>query len=511
MAELAEGSVFAGYEVGSVLGRGAMGVVYQARDPKLERDVALKVVAEHLAQDASFRERFVQEARAVARVEHPGVVAIYQTGEERGVPFLAMRLVRGRELSKVLAEHGRLTPDEALRLLRPVAEGLDAAHAAGIVHRDVKPANIIVPADGSPPVLVDFGIGRVMQETRATQTGSWVGTVDYVAPEQIRGGAVDGRADQYALGCVMHELVMGTPPFRRDDTIQTLFAQASDPPPVIATGDAEADARLNAAVGRALAKRPEERFATCRDLLGSAAGSDAPAAAETARAGTLVIGVPPSGAAVPKAPRDHVLPELPARRSRAKRIAVLAAVALAVVVGGAVALIALGGSAGSSDGTAATTASTMAASITPTTTAAAVEDPRLEKLRTALDRYDLAVSDYYDETIIRYKSMKSEWKSCSDNGDIACTWEVSASFSRWSVGQFVGLGNILKSARLLANGLSECSSAFDDVIAHWRAGVIKYQRLIEATVARDTSRQEAALNIVDAWNDKSDPTIICFP
>ena len=302
MAELAEGTMFAGYEVGRIIGRGAMGVVYQAHDPKLGRDVALKVVAEHLAQDEAFRARFAQEAKSAARVEHPAVVAIYQTGEEDGIPFLAMRLVRGRELSKVLEDRGKLPQVEALRLLKPIAGGLDAAHAANIVHRDVKPANILVPDDGSDPVLVDFGIGRVMQGTRATQTGSWVGTVDYVSPEQIRGGDVDGRADQYALGCVLYEMIVGEPPFRREDTIQSLFAHANDAPPLIVTGDAVADSRLNKVVTRALAKDPAERFATCADLAAVAAGIvEAGGVAQVSgRTGTVIAPSPvgPTGTVV---------------------------------------------------------------------------------------------------------------------------------------------------------------------------------------------------------------------
>jgi serine/threonine protein kinase len=357
--------MFAGYEVGPIIGRGAMGVVYQAHDPKLGRDVALKVVAEHLAQDEAFRARFAQEAKSAARVEHPGVVAIYQTGEEDGIPFLAMRLVRGRELSAILEDRGKLPLAEALRLLTPIAGGLDAAHAANIVHRDVKPANILVPDDGSDPVLVDFGIGRVMQGTRATQTGSWVGTVDYVSPEQIRGGDVDGRADQYALGCVLYEMVVGEPPFRREDTIQSLFAHANDKPTPIVTAAPDGDVVLNGALCRALAKDPADRFASCGDLIRAAqtatisptvgAGSTGPVGgvksavevgptgtvvdglseAGVGSTGTVVVGVasgasPPPGVSLP--PADSL--SSPSR----KRLPILIAVAAALV-------IALGGAA----------------------------------------------------------------------------------------------------------------------------------------------------------------------
>jgi serine/threonine-protein kinase len=354
--------MFAGYEVGRIIGSGAMGVVYQAHDPKLGRDVALKVVAEHLAQDEAFRARFAQEAKSAARVEHPGVVAIYQTGEEDGIPFLAMRLVRGRELSAILEDRGKLPLAEALRLLRPIAGGLDAAHAANIVHRDVKPANILVPDDGSDPVLVDFGIGRVMQGTRATQTGSWVGTVDYVSPEQIRGGDVDGRADQYALGCVLYEMVVGEPPFRREDTIQSLFAHANDAPPLIVTGDAVADARLNEVVTRALAKDPAVRFASCADLVAVAVGIVAAegVAQVSSRTGTVIAPSPvgPTGtvigdgrAAEPTSSPPPVR-EVAAKQSKTKFVVLGLVVAVLAVAGVGGYIVFASGSGSSTDASA---------------------------------------------------------------------------------------------------------------------------------------------------------------
>lgn len=270
--KLEPGSVFASYEIRGVVGRGAMGVVYLGWDPKLDREVALKVVSEHLTDDPAFRDRFSREARAAARVDHPGVVTIYETGEEAGVPYIAMKHVSGTDLETVLAEQGRLDPSRAFRLLTPVADGLDAAHKVGVVHRDVKPANILVPNDGSTSVLVDFGIGRVTHGTRATQTGTWVGTVDYVAPEQIRGSDLDGRADQYSLACVLFEVISGGPPFPRDDPLQAMFAHANDEPPLVESGDYEVDERINAALQRALSKDPSARFPSCGELLRSVQG-----------------------------------------------------------------------------------------------------------------------------------------------------------------------------------------------------------------------------------------------
>ena len=301
MADLAVGSTFAGYEVVSLIGRGAMGAVYRVHDPNLDRDVALKVMADQLAQDPAFRARFSQEAKTAARVNHPSIVPIYEAGEEGGVSFLVMRLVPGKGLADQLAT-GPLPAQQALALLLPIAEGLVVAHAAGIVHRDVKPANIMVPDDGSPPVLIDFGIGRDAHSTGATQVGSWVGTVDYAAPEQIRGGAVDGRTDQYALACVLFELLTGVPPFHRPDTVQTLFAHANDAPPTLGPTAGVDGAALGQAIERALAKEPAERFASCADFLRAAAGVSAPApapappaaAAATARSSTVIADAVPT-------------------------------------------------------------------------------------------------------------------------------------------------------------------------------------------------------------------------
>jgi serine/threonine-protein kinase len=277
MGVLAEGSEFAGYQIRGVVGEGAMGTVYRAFDPSLEREIALKVIDEKLARDQSFRHRFLQEARAAARIDHSSIVTVHQVGEFEGTPYIAMRLVRGPDLATYLGANGPLAVEKAVALLRPVAAGLDAAHAAGIVHRDVKPANILVPDDGSDPVLVDFGIGRVMQATRATQTGSWVGTVDYVAPEQIQGGDVDGRVDQYALACVLFEAVEGSPPFSRPDAIQTLFAHASEAAPELSRSQ---DSRATDALAKALSKQPEGRFESCREMVAAVAG--------TGRTGTVI-------------------------------------------------------------------------------------------------------------------------------------------------------------------------------------------------------------------------------
>ena len=353
--ELPSGADFGGFRIEGVLGRGAMGVVYRATDIRLQRSVALKVVAAHLAEDESFRERFVAEARAAAMVEHPGIVAVYASGEEDGVPYIAMRLIEGRELSEILAASGRLAPQEALRLLAPIASALDAASRAGIVHRDVKPSNILVPADGSGAVLVDFGIGRIKGSSRATQSGSWLGTADYVAPEQIQTGDVDGRADQYSLACVFYELLTGNPPFHRDDTIQTLWAHVNTPPASVAQvmgGDADA---IDVVLSRALAKDPADRFETAFEFIdaasvafGLATGSvgASPAKSSKRGTGTVIGGTPP----LSLGPKGTVIAESPAtlkapQRGTSRRVLAIggAAVVVLVLVVGAFALSRGGG------------------------------------------------------------------------------------------------------------------------------------------------------------------------
>jgi serine/threonine protein kinase len=326
------GSQFAGYRIDGVLGRGSMGVVYRAWEQNLNRPVALKVIAEHIAADTAFRDRFASEARLAATVDHPGIVAIYAAGEHDGIPFLAMRLVDGLPLSEVLESRGRFAPPDAAQLLQPIAGALDAAGRKGVLHRDVKLANILVPADGTSAVLIDFGIGKAADATRATQTGGWLGTVDYLAPERINGRAADDRSDQYSLACVLFELVTGKPPFLRDEPIKTLFAHANDPIPAAETLSPASDTGINTVFARCLAKDPEERFVDCKSMLeaflAAARGEQSPA-----RTGTVVGnagGVAgPSGTVIAgRVPRPHdspkpdsgrsVTPERPLSRSCSK-------------------------------------------------------------------------------------------------------------------------------------------------------------------------------------------------
>jgi serine/threonine protein kinase len=207
-----------------------MGVVYRALQLDLERTVALKLIASELAQDQDFRDRFMRESRAAASIDHPNVIPIFYTGEHEGDLYIAMRYVEGSDLRTLVRAEGRLAPDRAARIVSQVGAALDAAHARGIVHRDVKPANVLLGPDDHA-YLTDFGLTkRLHSHTASTRSGGWVGTLGYVAPEQIRGERVDARSDVYALGCVLYHAVAGEPPYQRDSDEATLWAHLNDPP-----------------------------------------------------------------------------------------------------------------------------------------------------------------------------------------------------------------------------------------------------------------------------------------
>ena len=232
---LAPGTVFAGLVIEEEIGRGGMGVIYRVRDPELDRARALKVLAVERSGESEFRERFRRESRQAAAIEHQHVVPVYRAGEEEGRLFLLMRFVDGPSLADLLANGARLPLDQTIGLIDQVAAGLDAAHAAGLVHRDVKPANILLEQTGSEwrAFLGDFGISKLTADAAdLTSTGQFVGTVDYVAPEQLEGGRVDARADVYSLACVAFHCLTGEPPFRRDTQLATMFAHANAPRPL---------------------------------------------------------------------------------------------------------------------------------------------------------------------------------------------------------------------------------------------------------------------------------------
>jgi hypothetical protein len=267
--DLSGGDEFAGYRIERSIGRGGMGVLYLAIEPGLERRVALKLIAPEAAADEVFSRRFAEESRIAASIEHPNVVPIYAAGEEGGIPFIAMRYVSGSDLGRRLAREGRLDPSVAATLIAQVGNGLDAIHAAGLVHRDVKPANVLLGSatEEDHAYITDFGVARnVATESGLTQTGRFVGTLDYVAPEQISGADVDARADVYALGCLLFKLLTGDVPFPRDGEAARLYAHLNDPPPAPSLHATAVPMALDDVVIRGMSKQPGDRYPSAGDL-----------------------------------------------------------------------------------------------------------------------------------------------------------------------------------------------------------------------------------------------------
>jgi DNA-binding beta-propeller fold protein YncE len=250
------GTQFAGYRIEGVVGRGGMGVVYRATELALDRPVALKLIAPELAGDDSFRERFLRESRLAASIDHAGILPVYAAGEADGELFLATRFVPGTDL-RSLIDDGPLPGERAIGLVGQVADALDAAHERGLVHRDVKPGNVLVDT-ADHCYLCDFGLTTQLVDGGTTATGRLAGSLDYLAPEQIRRGDVDGRADQYALACVLYEVLSGAPPFRRETEAQTLWAHMQEEPAPLLVYE-----ELDAVFVRALANEPEERYEDC--------------------------------------------------------------------------------------------------------------------------------------------------------------------------------------------------------------------------------------------------------
>ena len=269
MAELSIGGVVAGYRIEGLAGRGGMGVVYRATHLGLERQVALKLIAPELAQDESFRDRFKRESRTAAQIEHGNVIPVYEAGEADGELFIAMRFIEGIDLRELIRQEGRIEPRRAARLISQIASALDAAHARGLVHRDIKPGNVLIAhEDGRDHAyLTDFGLSkRLDSESGVTRTGVWVGTVDYIAPEQIQGLPLDARSDVYSLGCLLYHSLTGRVPFERDADVAKIFAHMSEPPPPVTEAIAGLPADLDPVVRRAMAKEPSDRYPSAGDL-----------------------------------------------------------------------------------------------------------------------------------------------------------------------------------------------------------------------------------------------------
>jgi serine/threonine protein kinase, bacterial len=265
--ELGAGSRLASYTITSVLGRGAMSVVYRARDDRLGRQVALKVLAPSMGERESFRARFLRESRIAASIDHPNVIPIYEAGEAEGLVFIAMRLVAGTDLRGLLAAKGRLGPERALKIVGQAASAVDAAHAAGLLHRDIKPGNILLAADvgsGEHVYLSDFGLAVAGDAEGVLEGGGFHGTAEYAAPEQIEGHP-DARSDVYSLACVLYECLSGEPPFGRRRLLATLWAHLHEQPPRLSER-CPCPPEVDAVLASALAKNATERPASCSEL-----------------------------------------------------------------------------------------------------------------------------------------------------------------------------------------------------------------------------------------------------
>ena len=266
--ELAVGTTFAGYRIDAFVGRGGMGLVFRATDRALDRPVALKLIAPELASSPIFRARFERESRLAAAIDHPHVVQVFHAAEENGLLYLTMRYVDGTDLAKMLRDEHQFEPSRAVSIVAQVAGALDEAHGLGLVHRDVKPANVLI-ADRSgreAAFLTDFGITRRADDEPLTRTGAAMGSVDYMAPEQAHGGEVDARTDVYALGCVLFEMLTGRVVFERDNELEKLWAHVHDPPPRLRFFTADMPGGLEDAIDRALAKNPDRRQQSAGEL-----------------------------------------------------------------------------------------------------------------------------------------------------------------------------------------------------------------------------------------------------
>ena len=269
MLDLAAGSELAGYRIEAMAGRGGMGVVYRATDLALERPVALKLISDEFAEDVSFRERFKRESKLAASIRHPNVITVFRAGEEDGRLYIAMDYIEGTDLKALIASHGRLEPRLAADIVSQVAAALDAAHAKTLVHRDVKPANVLIAEehDSCHAYLTDFGLTKhTASESAMTGTGMVVGTIDYMAPEQIEGVQLDARTDIYSLGCVLYEALAGQVPYPRDSNLAKMYAHVSESPPSVGALAPDIAPEFEVIVKRAMAKDPEERYLSAGDL-----------------------------------------------------------------------------------------------------------------------------------------------------------------------------------------------------------------------------------------------------
>ena len=272
MRALVPGEVVGGYRIERVLGRGGMGMVYEAVQLSLDRRVAFKVLAPDLSVDPQFALRFRREALIQASLTHPNIVTVHDAGEVDGMLYIVMRLIPGTTLKDLIAD-GSISPPQLIEVLRDVAEGLDAAHAEELVHRDVKPENILVRTGATRAYLADFGLTRLVSGSGFTSAGQFVGSILYIAPEQITGEVPTPAVDIYSLGAVLFEGLTGSPPFRRPSELAVLFAHANEPTPHVTDLVPDLPSEIDAIVERAMAKEPSARYETAVDLVDAAAAA----------------------------------------------------------------------------------------------------------------------------------------------------------------------------------------------------------------------------------------------
>ena len=321
------GAMFGRYRIDSLIGRGGMGMVFRATDTDLDRAVALKFLAPELPADPATRDRFVRESRLAAAIEHPHIVPVYEAGTVSGTMFIAMRYVHGQDLAQVLRREAPLDLARILDIVGQLADALDAAHAHGLIHRDVKPANVLLEYRGGEWAwLSDFGLTRRIGGTTPSVADGLAGSIDYMAPEAIQGGAVDGRADQYSLACLVFHCLTGAAPFGGETEASVLYAHVHQEPPSLAGHRSDTNGSLDAALGRALAKDPQDRFPDCQSFVAALRGDLVPAS----------VADPPRAAVASSEAADGVVAP-PVRRRAAmpgRRRAVIGAlmVALAVAV-----------------------------------------------------------------------------------------------------------------------------------------------------------------------------------
>jgi serine/threonine protein kinase len=363
------GRELAGYRIEELIGRGGMGVVYRAEHVMLGRKDALKLLASDLTADQAFRERFLRESRLAAGLDHPNVIPIHHAGEADGLLYLAMRYVQGSDLRTLLEQRGRLDPEQTVAIVEQVSSALDAAHVRGLVHRDVKPANILIASNGHV-YLTDFGIAK-HTKTRGglTKPGSFLGTLDYAAPEQIEGKQLDSRADIYALGCVVYQCLSGAMPYEKDSEVQLIYAHLLEKAPPVTSKHRSLPPGLDAVLDQALAKNRDERFQTCGELasaLRAALSGDGAAptrlaphptrlaarphpeprpAADEGRVATPTPAPPPSPPVPPAGtpPQPMPIPVGPPAKAVWRRIPVLAAAGAVLITGVIIAVVALAG------------------------------------------------------------------------------------------------------------------------------------------------------------------------